>query len=106
MNKLVDIYDEPFSDISQLPTTYLSYMVSRDVKVALSGDGGDEFFGGYKKYLWEKQIGNKLSWMNYDKRIYLGNFIKNNLIENKFFCQFFSKNFLNKLNQNRKRLIK
>jgi asparagine synthase (glutamine-hydrolysing) len=44
-------YDEPFGDSSSLATYLLSSHVARDYKVALGGDGGDEIFAGYKKYL-------------------------------------------------------
>lgn len=48
--KLVRHYGEPFADSSALPTYYLSKMASGHVKVALSGDGGDENFAGYDRY--------------------------------------------------------
>ena len=50
VEKLPAIFDEPFADSSQLPTLLLTRMVSRDVKVALSGDAGDELFAGYARY--------------------------------------------------------
>ncbi len=50
LDKLVWLFDEPFADSSAVPTYYLSQMTRQHVKVALTGDGGDELFAGYDRY--------------------------------------------------------
>jgi len=70
--RLPIIYSEPFADSSQIPT----YLVCREarkmgLKVCLTGDGADEIFGGYNRYLWSNKIWDYVSWLPYNLRFLL-----------------------------------
>ena len=61
--KLGSIFDEPFSDVSQVPTYLVSAMAKQHVTVCLSGDGGDELFSGYKRYIAVPEIWRKMHYL-------------------------------------------
>ena len=69
------IYDEPFADSSQIPTFLVSKFAKQKVTVALSGDAGDELFGGYNRYLFTKNFFNRINNMPISLRKLIAIFI-------------------------------
>lgn len=98
-----DIYDEPFADSSQIPTYLISKFAKNHVTVALSGDGGDELFGGYNRHIFSKKYGNLIFNTPYSLRR-LAIFLMRNFkptfldqVENKFLQKFLNINNLTNL---------
>ncbi len=67
-----EIYEEPFGDSSQIPTSLISKFASSKVKVILSGDGADEFFGGYNRYIGIQKSSKYFKYLPYFIRNLLG----------------------------------
>lgn len=66
------LYDEPFADSSQIPTHLVCKAARQHVTVALSGDGGDEMFGGYNRHIYGPKLWQRLSYIPENFRGYMG----------------------------------
>jgi len=70
--RLPSMYDEPFADSSQIPTHLVSALARQHVTVALSGDAGDELFGGYNRHVWGDRLNARFGAMPATLRHMLG----------------------------------
>ena len=73
--RLPTLFDEPFADSSAIPTFLVAELARNQVTVALSGDGGDEIFGGYPRYLFTQSVWEKFMWLPSPLRHSLGNIL-------------------------------
>lgn len=92
LDSIGSVYDEPFGDSSCIPVFLLSSKIAKEFKVAISGDGADELFGGYPRYFINANLWKKIDWIPQKIRKYLSYIIDS---KNKSLLKVLSKPFLN-----------
>ena len=87
-----NIYCEPFGDSSQIPTYLISKIARQNVKVALSGDGGDELFGGYNRHIYANRFFSYSKFVPNNLRKLISSYLqKSNIKKSKQFYNLISK---------------
>jgi asparagine synthase (glutamine-hydrolysing) len=74
--RLPTMYDEPFADASQLPTHLVAILARKHVTVSLSGDGGDELFGGYNRHVFGPKLWQRMHLIPTPARRWFGEIVK------------------------------
>lgn len=90
--KMQNIYCEPFGDSSQIPTYLISKIARQNVTVALSGDGGDELFGGYNRHIYANRFFSCSKYIPNNLRKLISTYLENsNISKSKQFYNLISK---------------
>ncbi len=89
------VYCEPFADPTQIPNLIVSKLANNDVTVALSGDGGDELFGGYSRYNHVDSIWKKINYFPLSTRNLISKILKYPLQEKSIYSKYKSKTLTN-----------
>jgi asparagine synthase (glutamine-hydrolysing) len=93
VDRLNQVYSEPFADSSQIPSILLSEKVKLKVSVALTGDAGDELFGGYNRYLYSNKILKYFDFIPFKLRSKFANILQKTKFKKINFLGFILKNF-------------